>query len=31
MTVLEADERRIAKVRVVRREPGLQDKESEES
>ncbi|HJV34380.1 hemolysin family protein [Geomonas sp.] len=30
MTVLEADERRIAKVRVVRREPGLQDKENEE-
>ncbi|MCM0084500.1 hemolysin family protein [Geomonas sp. Red32] len=29
MTVLEADERRIAKVRVVRREPGPQEKDSE--
>ncbi|HJV65134.1 MAG TPA: hemolysin family protein [Geomonas sp.] len=31
MTVLEADQRRIAKVRVVRREPGVQDKENEAS
>ena len=29
LTVLEADERRISRVRIVRREPGLLDKETE--
>ena len=29
LTVLEADERRISRVRIVRREPGLQDGEND--